>query len=70
MIADCTDGELCTKPEARWSAMKKAEELVMNQAVIFPLYQQTNADLIKPNVRGIAFHSVAVNRIYKEASKD
>lgn len=70
MIADCTDGELCTKSDARWSAMKKAEELAMNQAVIFPLYQQTNADLIKPNVQGIAFHSVAVNRIYKEASKE
>jgi len=70
IIADCTDGDLCTKLDERWTAMKKAERLVMEQAVIMPLYQQANADLIKSSVKGIAFHSVAVNRIYKAASKN
>ncbi|MCR5289387.1 MAG: peptide ABC transporter substrate-binding protein [Treponema sp.] len=70
IIADCTDGALCTKPAERWTAMKAAERIILRDAVIYPLYQQSNADMIKSNVKGIAFHSVAVNRIYKETTKN
>ncbi|MNI98714.1 hypothetical protein D3C73_1576110 [compost metagenome] len=49
--------------------MKKAEGIVMDQAVIFPIYQKGNAVLIKPNVTGIEFHSVGVNVFYKNADK-
>ena len=69
IIANCSDGELSTKLAERWSAMKDAEKIIMREAVIFPLYQQCGADLMKSNVRGVAFHPVGINRIYKNARK-
>ena len=69
LISNCTDGDLCTKPDERWLALKKAETMVMEDVAVMPVYQQCNADLIKPNVKGIAFHAVAINRIYKHATK-
>lgn len=69
LIASCTDGELCTKIQERWSALKKAEAMIMEDAVISPIYQKRNGDLIKPNVKNIAFHAVAINRIYKSTTK-
>jgi len=69
LIAECTTGDLCTDAEGRWAAMKKAETIVMDDAVIFPLYTQANADMIKSNVTGIEFHPVALNRVYKNAVK-
>ena len=69
LIASCTDGELCTKINERWTALKKAEGMIMEDAVISPIYQKCNANLIKSNVRNVAFHAVAINRIYKTTSK-
>ena len=69
LIASCTDGELCTKIPERWKAMKDAEIMVLNDAVIMPIYQKCNANLIKGNVKNIAFHAVAINRIYKTTTK-
>ena len=69
LIASCTDGELCTKIPERWKAMKDAEIMVLDDAVILPIYQKCNADLIKSNVKNIAFHAVAINRIYKSTTK-
>jgi oligopeptide transport system substrate-binding protein len=68
-IADCTTGKLATDASGRWSAMYDAEKIVMDQAVIFPLYTQCNADMIKKNVTGIEFHPVALNRVYKDTVK-
>lgn len=69
LIASCTDGDLCTRIPERWSALKKAESMIMEDAVISPIYQKCNANLIKKNIRGIAFHAVAINRIYKNTTK-
>lgn len=69
LIASCTDGELCTKIAERWAAMKKAETMIMEDAAISPIYQKCNANLIKSNVKGIAFHAVAINKIYKNTTK-
>ena len=69
IIADCTTGSTAMDPKARWSALYKAEKLVMDEAVIFPLYTQCNAELISTNVSGIEFHPVALNRVYKNAEK-
>ena len=49
--------------------MKQAEKIMMDDAVIFPLYQQANATLIKSNVSGIEFHPVALNRVFKDTIK-
>lgn len=69
LIASCTDGELCTKIAERWSALKKAEIMIMEDAAISPVYQKCNANLIKSNVKGVAFHAVAINKIYKSTTK-
>ncbi|MNO13531.1 Oligopeptide-binding protein OppA precursor [compost metagenome] len=69
LVNRASKGDLASKPEERWEALKKAEGIVMDQAVIFPVYQKGNAVLIKPEVSGIEFHSVGVNIFYKSADK-
>ena len=68
LIADCTTGAYITDYDARWNAMYEAESLVMQEAVIAPLYTKANANLIVPGVEGIQFHPVALNRVYKDVT--
>lgn len=69
IIAECTTGDLCTKTDERRAALYDAEQIVMNEAVIFPLYTKSNAQMISSKVSGIEFHPVALNRVYKNATK-
>ena len=69
LIAKCTTGELATDAEGRWSALLDAEKIVMDESVIFPLYTQCNAEMVSTSVTGVAFHPVALNRVYKNAVK-
>ena len=69
IIAECTTGDLCTDAEGRWAKMYDAEKIVMDQAVIFPLYTQSNAQMQSSKVTGIDFHPVALNRVYKDTVK-
>jgi len=45
------------------------EKIVMDNAVIFPLYTQSNAQMISSKVTGIDYHPVALNRVYKDTVK-
>ncbi len=69
IVKRCSSGDLCTKPEERWKAMYDAEKIALQQAVIFPLYTQCNAEMVSSKVKGIEYHPVALNRVYKNASK-
>lgn len=69
IIDSAKKGELALDLTARWEALKKAEKIVMDEAVIFPVYQKGDAVMIKNGVSGIEFHSVGINRIYKNATK-
>jgi oligopeptide transport system substrate-binding protein len=69
IIAECTTGDLCTDVEGRWARLYDAEQIVMDEAVIFPLYTQANAEMLSSSVTGIDFHPVALNRVYKNAVK-
>ena len=69
IIAACTTGDLCTDAEGRWARLYDAEQIVMDEAVIFPLYTQANAEMLSSAVTGIEFHPVALNRVYKNAVK-
>lgn len=69
IIAECTTGDLCTDAEGRWARLYDAEQIVMDEAVIFPLYTQANAEMLSSVVTGIEFHPVALNRVYKNAVK-
>lgn len=68
IIDSATKGELAVDVEARWEALKKAEEIAMDEAVIMPVYQKGDAVMIKTGVEGVEFHSVGINRIYKNAT--
>ena len=68
LIADCTTGAYITDYDARWDALLQAETLVMQEAVIAPLYTKANANLIAGSVDGIEFHPVALNRVYKNVT--
>ncbi|WP_367566926.1 peptide ABC transporter substrate-binding protein [Lacrimispora sp.] len=70
IIDSATKGELAVDVEARWEALKKAEEIAMDEAVIMPVYQKGDAVMIKTGVEGVEFHSVGINRIYKNAVKN
>lgn len=70
IIADAKKGALALDLTARWAALKKAETIVMDEAVIFPVYQKGDAVMIKNGVDGIEFHSVGINRIFKNAVKN
>jgi len=69
IIADCTTGKYITDAKARWSAMFDAEKIVMEEAVIAPIYTKADATMIKSSVTGIAFHPVALNRVFKNTTK-
>lgn len=68
LIADCTTGAYISDYDARWAALFDAETLVMQEAVIAPLYTKANANLIASGVEGIESHPVALNRVYKNAT--
>lgn len=70
IIESAKKGELALDPAARWEALKEAESIVMEEAVILPVYQKGDAVMIKTGVEGIEFHSVGINRIYKNATKN
>jgi len=68
LIADCTTGAYISDYDARWAALFEAETLVMQEAVIAPLYTKANANLIAAGVEGIESHPVALNRVYKNTT--
>ncbi|MDF2590317.1 MAG: Oligopeptide transport system substrate-binding protein [Anaerocolumna sp.] len=69
IIESAKKGELALDITARWEALKKAETIVMDEAVILPVYQKGDAVMMKAGVSGIEFHSVGINRIYKNTIK-
>jgi len=67
LIQRSMSGDLVSQPEERWKALKKAEAIAMDDVVIMPLYQQSYAAMVNPNLQGVTFHSVGISRIYKDA---
>ena len=65
IIADCTTGSLAADYAARWDALYDAEKILLDNAVISPLYTDANAVLITPSVSGIDFHVAGVRRVFK-----
>ena len=68
IIADCTTGELAANYNARWAAMYDAEKILLENAVIAPLYTNANSVLISSNVKGIEFHAAGVDRVFKSVT--
>lgn len=69
IIQSAKKGELALDPSARWKALIGAEKIVCDNAVIFPVYQKGNAVMQKAGVDGVEFHSIAINRYFKNTTK-
>ena len=67
IIDDCSTGALAADYDARWQAMYDAEKILLENAVIAPLYTGANAMLIGSNVSGLEFHVAGVSRVFKSA---
>ena len=65
LIKECSSGAIAGDYDARWKAMNEAEGILLENAVITPLYTGVNAFLIADNVKGIELHSVGVPRVFK-----
>ena len=68
IISDCSTGELAEDYDARWLAMYDAEKILLDNAVIAPLYTDANAILLSQNVSGIDFHVAGISRVFKYAT--
>lgn len=60
--------EYAVDPEARWELIKEAEQIIADEAVILPVYQNANASLVKADVSGIEFHAVGLNRVFRNVT--
>ncbi|QVK20496.1 peptide ABC transporter substrate-binding protein [Mycoplasmatota bacterium] len=60
-------GELAssTKTVERWDMMLEMEQVLLDDAGVFPIYQSGYAMLISPEVSGIEVHSVGLPHVYK-----
>ncbi len=65
LIEESTKGSLAADYDARWKALEEAEKILLENAVIAPLYVGTDAMLISDRVSGAEFHVSGVNRIFK-----
>jgi oligopeptide transport system substrate-binding protein len=70
IIESSKKGELALDPVKRWKSLADAEKIVCDDAVIFPVYQKGNAVMQKAGVEGIDFHSIAINRYFKNTVKN
>lgn len=68
LVFSSQNGELSLDKEARWEALKEAEEILLDDAAVLPVYQKGSAVMIKSNVSGVDFHSVGVPRVFKNAT--
>jgi len=68
IIASCVSGDLAMDPTGRWAALHQAEEIVMDEMVILPVYQKANAMMVKSSVKNLECHSIALNRVYKDTT--
>lgn len=64
------NGKLLTKPEERNAAMKKAEELMLSEAPVAPIYQKGEAHLTNPQVKGLIYHQIGGDTTLKHVKID
>lgn len=64
------NGKLLKKPEERNAAMKEAEELLLNDAPVAPIYQKGEAHLTNPQVKGLFYHQIGGDTSLKEVRID
>lgn len=66
LMNEIKKGETAADNAARWEAFLKCEQIIGDEVVIMPVYQNCNACLVKENVKNVEFHVIGMNRIYKD----
>ncbi|MDR1834683.1 MAG: peptide ABC transporter substrate-binding protein, partial [Fusobacteriaceae bacterium] len=69
IIVDAKKGKLATDIAARWEKLKEAEKISADDVVIMPIYQNSDAALVKSDVKGIAYHLMG-GRVYKDVVRE
>lgn len=64
LIYESSKGSYLLDLDKRWKALQKAEEILMEEAVVFPVYEKGSVGLVRDGVVGIEFHSIGTT-IYK-----
>ncbi|RIN32082.1 peptide ABC transporter substrate-binding protein [Staphylococcus succinus] len=64
------NGKLLQKPDERQAAMKKAEEIMLQEAPVAPIYQKGEAHLTNPQVKGLIYHQIGGDTSLKEVRID
>ena len=64
------NGKQKKKPEERNAAMKQAEELMLNDAPVAPIYQKGEAHLTNPQVKGLVYHQIGGDTTLKDVTID
>lgn len=70
IIESAKKGELATDVHKRWAALVDAEKIAIEDAVICPVYQKGNAVMQRTGVENVEYHSVAINRYFKNTTKN
>ena len=55
-------------PEARWQDLLEAEKIIMAEQGVIPVYQNVEAHLRAPKVKGVVSHGAGAQYDYKWAS--
>lgn len=69
IIEACSTGEYAMDAKTRWEKLYDAEQIIMDNAVIFPIFTRSRAELISSSVQNIQFHTVPLLVVYKDATK-
>ncbi|RIL51410.1 peptide ABC transporter substrate-binding protein [Staphylococcus equorum] len=69
-LIEDANGKLLKKPEERNAAMKKAEEMMLEDAPVAPIYQKGEAHLTNPQVKGLIYHQIGGDTSMKNVRID
>ena len=70
VIASAKTGELALEADARWEELVKLEGMLADDVVLFPIYSQSKALMIAPEVKGIEFFTIGAQYFLKHATKE
>lgn len=54
-------------PQKRWADLIKANQILMKEQVVTPVYQNNNEDLVNPRLKGVNYNRINGHYMYKKA---
>lgn len=61
------DSKTTADTNKRWDDLQKAEQILLNEQGISPLYYKTEAWLVRPSIKGIVYNGAGLNYNFKNA---